>query len=219
MNLADYITSISVLISAIAFVVGVNAWKREYIGRRRIELAENVLALFYEAQDAIREIRSPFGYYGEGATRTHSENETEEETRRLDNAFVVFERYKKKEKLFAELHSLRYRFRATFGTNSSEPFLELNIIIREIFEAARLLGTIYWKRIGNSMMSEEAHQNTLENVRKYEAIIWSHGYKDDEISLRVQRAVEKIEEITKKESLMRISWFNRKTKIDPNNQI
>ncbi len=55
MNIADVITAVSVAIAALAFVVGVNAWRREFVGKRRIELAENVLALFYEAQDAILE--------------------------------------------------------------------------------------------------------------------------------------------------------------------
>ena len=47
MNIADVITAVSVAIAALAFVVGVNAWRREFVGKRRIELAENVLALFY----------------------------------------------------------------------------------------------------------------------------------------------------------------------------
>ena len=127
MTIADIITAISVATAAIAFVVGVNAWKREFIGKRRIELAETVLALFYEAQDAIREIRNPFSLGGEGKTRKRSDNEREEVSALLDQAYVVFERYQKREKLFAELRSMKYRVMATFGSNAGDPFDELNI--------------------------------------------------------------------------------------------
>ena len=95
MTISEIITSISVMIAAIAFVSGINAWKREFVGKRRIELAETVLAMFYEAQDAIREIRSPFGTTNEGNTRKRSDNELEEDAIILDRAYVVFERYKK----------------------------------------------------------------------------------------------------------------------------
>jgi hypothetical protein len=49
-----YASSILVLLLA---VYGVDSWRREHPGKRRIELAEDTLALFYEAVDAIRHIR------------------------------------------------------------------------------------------------------------------------------------------------------------------
>ncbi len=58
MTIADAITAFSAAIAAISFVVGISTWRREFVGKRRIELAESVLALFYEAADAIQEIRS-----------------------------------------------------------------------------------------------------------------------------------------------------------------
>ena len=95
MTIADIITAVSVAIAALAFAVGINAWRREFVRKRRIELAEDILARFYEAQDAIREIRNPFSYGREGTTRKRSEHETPEESKLLDQAYVVFERYQK----------------------------------------------------------------------------------------------------------------------------
>lgn len=77
MNAANIITSISVAIAALSFVSGVSAWKREFIGKRQIELAESVLAMFYEVEDAIREIRNPFAYTDEGKSRKRADNERE----------------------------------------------------------------------------------------------------------------------------------------------
>lgn len=218
MTIADAITSISVAIAAIAFVVGINAWKREFVGKRRIELAENVLALFYEAQDAIREIRNPFSFGGEGATRKRSEHEREEETKLLDQAYVVFERYQKREKLFAELRSMKYRVMASFGSKVAEPFDELTIILNEIFSSARILGTYYWKRQGGVQMNEAEYQHHLEQMNKYEAIFWFMGEENDKIAPRVQRAVEKIESIAKEASMMKASWFSKKKKDNSKSQ-
>lgn len=213
MTITDVITAISVATAAIAFVVGVNAWKREFVGKRRIELAENVLALFYEAQDAIREIRNPFSYNSEGKTRKRSEHEIEEEAELLDRAHIVFERYQKREKLFAELRSIKYRVMATFGSTAGESFDELNKVLNEIFASANILGTYYWRRQGRVAMKPDEFQEHLKQMHKHEAIFWFMGEEDDEITPRIQHAVEKIEAITREASLMKASWFNnRKSK-------
>jgi hypothetical protein len=200
MTIPDVVTSISVAVAAIAFVVGINAWRREFVGKRKIELAETVLALFYEAQDAIREIRNPFSFGGEGTTRERQEYEREDESKILDQAYVVFERYQKREKLFAELRSMKYSAMATFGSSAGEPFEELNAIINEIFSAARILGTHFWQRQGRVEMSEEEFQKHLGHMQKYEAVFWYMGEEKDEITPRVQRAVEKIEVIAQEAS-------------------
>ena len=212
MTIADVITAISVAIAALAFVAGVNAWKREFVGKRRIELAEDVLSLFYEAQDAIREIRNPFSFGSEGASRKRGEHETEAEAKLLDQAYVVFERFQKREKLFAELRSIRYRVMATFGSSAGEPFAQLSEILNEIFSSARILGTYYWPRQGRVRMSEEELQKHLKEMHKHEAIFWFHGETKDEITPRVQRAVEKIESIAKEASMLKTSWFSKKKK-------
>ena len=89
----DFISSIATLIAALAVLVGVYTWKRELVGKRRIGLAESVLALFYEAEDAIKQIRNPHSFDGEGSKRKRANNELAEESRLLDQANVVFERY------------------------------------------------------------------------------------------------------------------------------
>jgi len=56
---------------------------------------------------------------------------------------------------------------ATFGPNAGEPFDELNMIINEIFSAAEILGTHYWKRQGRVRMSKEELQEHLAGMHKY----------------------------------------------------
>jgi hypothetical protein len=54
MELSEFAKNLSVIIGALALISGIRAWKREYIGKRKIELAEDTLMLFYQARDAIR---------------------------------------------------------------------------------------------------------------------------------------------------------------------
>ena len=62
MTISETATAISVVIAALSFVYGVSAWRREFVGKRRIELAEEVLALAYEIEEIIGSIRSGFVY-------------------------------------------------------------------------------------------------------------------------------------------------------------
>jgi hypothetical protein len=194
--MADVISSVSVLIAALSFVAGVSAWKREFVGKRRIELAESVLAMFYEAEDAIREIRNPFSFGGEGKTRKRAENEREEESQLLDQAYVVFERYQKREQFFAQLRSMRYRYMAAFGSSAAEPFDELAKVLNEIFIAARMLGTHYWPRQGRVEMKAKEFQKHLDDMHRHEAVFWYMGDDQDAITPRVRNAVKKVEAIT-----------------------
>jgi len=139
MDFTNILQSISVIIAAIVVIIGVNAWRREYIGKRNVDLAEEVLELFYEARDVIRAIRSPFGVVGEGSTRNSGPNESPEEKQINDSAYVVFERYSKRQDLFNKVYSMRYRYMARFGKDSSKPFDDLNKIVSEIFSSAQML--------------------------------------------------------------------------------
>ena len=110
METANFLESISIILAAWAVIIGISAWRREFIGKRRIELAEDTLTLFYQTIDVIDAIRNPFAYADEGTTRKQSEKETPEEKEIYDKAFVVIERFNKNIELFNKLHALRYRF-------------------------------------------------------------------------------------------------------------
>jgi hypothetical protein len=198
MTTADIVTSLSVAISALSFVYGVYSWRREFVGKRRIELAENLLSLFYEVYDAIREIRNPLGSVEEGTTRKRSDRENEKQSKILDRAFVAIERYQKRERLFAELRSMRYRVMATFGAEYGEPFNEINRVLSTIFSSANLLGNYYWKKADNFHGSDEKFEKFQEQLHKHESNIWFIADGNDEIDRQIQMAIGKVELLVKK---------------------
>ncbi len=193
MDVTNILESISLIVAAWTVIIGVNAWRREYIGKRKLELAEEVLVLFYEAQDAIRYIRNPFGYGGEGSTRNVAPNELPEEKQINDNAHVVFERYNKRQDLFNKLYSMRYRYMARFGKDAAKPFDELNKIVNDIFISARMLPH-YWKAQGHRQWKDDAEfRKHLDEMHKYEAVFWEMTPDRDHITPRVNAVISEIE--------------------------
>lgn len=184
--IASVVNTLAIVTASIVAICGINAWKKEFQGKRKIELAEEVLALFYEARDAIGAIRNPFGYQGEGSTRKPQGNEPPEQKNARDRAYVVYERYQKRQKVFNKLHSKRYQFMARFGNEKAKPFEDLRMIVIEIQISASRLAEIW---------SEPAFGEEDKKERKeHESIIWSVG-KDDPIKPRMKKVISDIEAI------------------------
>jgi len=198
MTVTDAITAISALAAASTFLWGVNAWRREFIGRRRIELVENVLASFYEVEDAIREIRNPFSFIGEGKSRKRSEQERSELSELFDRAYIVFERYEKRKRLFAELRSMKYRVMVAFGHDEGKPFEELAGVLNDIFRSAQMLGREYWPKQGKTAMNDEQLKKYIDEMEKHEAVFWYFGEDQDTIGPRVRAIVNKVESLARK---------------------
>jgi hypothetical protein len=127
-------------------IQGLNKWRAETIGKRKAELAEEVLADFYEARDIINAARSPGGFGHEGATRTPAEWESEDDTRTLNAYFRTIERLRNKEAFFAKLDARRYRFIAHFGLEAAQVYDDLNKIHRQIVVAVQMLISTYRQR-------------------------------------------------------------------------
>jgi hypothetical protein len=187
-SILDTVQALSLVVAAWTAIYGLNAWRSEFLGKKRIDLAEDVLVRFYEARDVIRVIRNPFGFVGEGRSRQAGENEGPDEKRILDNAYVVFERYESHRELFNQLGSLKYRFTAQFGADAARPFDELSGIVNEVFISARML-SYYWKDQGRRQWrTDEQFQRHLTEMRKQEQVFWETG-QGDEISKRVNDVV------------------------------
>ena len=159
---------------------GLTKWHQETIGKRRIELAEEVLADFYQARDIIKAARSPFSYSHEGQSRRRGENETEEDTRLLNSYFAPTERFASKADFFAEAWARRYRFTAFFGPEAARAYDDLFEVRNEIIAAVR------------SLISAHRHQVSPTERARWEDTIWA-GAEDDLIPARIDRVIDAIE--------------------------
>ena len=181
----------SIILASLAAIYGFDAWRREHVGKRRIELAEEVLALFYQARDVLESIRSSFGYSGEGETRKPGPNEKPEHKAALDQAFVLKERYNRHTELFSRIHALRYRFMVQFGAKTSTPFDDLNRVVNELLLSAQRMArhVIQAKRPSRTEAAEEKHHQELLEIDR----IYYSGGDDDPIAPRIHRIVGEIE--------------------------
>lgn len=157
-------------------VRGVNAWRDEIVGRRKAELAEEVLAQFYRARDVLVWARLP--------TETPRTEQSGAPGHGSGLSSPV-ERLTMESQLFSELQASRYRFMAYFGPASARPFDEVRTIhselVRSVEELARDTGAL-----------DVASRDRRKALRQ--TIGW--GARDeDELAQRLENAIAAIEAI------------------------
>ncbi|WP_018015913.1 hypothetical protein [Teredinibacter turnerae] len=196
-ELATIAQAVAVVAACWAIISGVGAWKREFIGKRKIELAEETLAVYFEIKDAIALIRSPWSSGTEGNTRKRSEQETEAEARLLDRGYIVFERYESKKEVFVRFNTLKYKFMAVFGTDTESIFKDTNQTLNSIFSSANMLSTHYWQRQGRVKMEADEFQKHLDEMHQHEGIFWDRYNEDDKIRTQLSETQKLLETTTK----------------------
>lgn len=196
-ELATIAQAVSVVAACWAIITGVGAWKREFIGKRKIELAEETLAAYFEIKDAIAFIRSPFSSNAEGSTRERTPHETEPERQLLDRGYIVFERYEKKRDVFVRFCTLKYKFMAVFGPKTEEIFTDTHQVINSIFISANMLATHYWQRQGRVQMEADEFQKHLDKMYRHEGIFWDRYNENDEVREKIAKIQTSLESVTK----------------------
>lgn len=132
----DCLDSVAVIIASSVAIWGINAWKREHVGRRRIDLAEETLALFYETRDAINASRSSFGQAGDTQLRKEWSDEGNPRYGEPVGAPLLDMRLTRKQAgLFSRIRALKFRFAAVFGREKAQSFEGLMQIRRDVFLA------------------------------------------------------------------------------------
>lgn len=186
----------AVVMASWAIVSGVGAWKREFIGKRKIDLAEQVLAKFFEVQDAIAYIRNPFSSGTEGQSRQKGPAETAAETELLNRGYIVVERYQQKEQVFVEFNILKYKFMASFGKETESIFTDTTRAVNSIFISARMLASHYWQRQGRVHMAPDEFERHLQEMHRHEGIFWDTQIPTDEIHTQLKAVLNRLEAVT-----------------------
>ncbi|HEX4741639.1 MAG TPA: hypothetical protein VH353_09935 [Caulobacteraceae bacterium] len=162
---------------------GVNAWRIEALGRRKAELAEEVLAQFYRARDALIWARLPAGGAG---TDVPADDGAQAAARDATAMAAPIERLNQASQVFSELQASRYRFMAYFGEDAARPFDDLRKVHNEVVEASARLIRAQGKPVSEG---DAADQDVWRNT-----IGWgAHG--QDHLADRLERAVRTIERI------------------------
>jgi hypothetical protein len=189
----EIVSTVAVVFASGTAIYGINAWKKEFSGKRKIELAEEVLALFYEARDAISIIRSPFLYEGEDSKRKSQEDETQIQKEAKDLSCLVRKRFQKQQHVFNKLQSKQYQFMARFGYEKAKPFDDLRQMVLEILMSADELVPTMVKRERDVKNEEKLFKKETELM----AVIRENQTVEDPIKLRLKEIISSIEVIYK----------------------
>ena len=179
---APLVTAIAAVIGATIAILGYRKWHPESVGKRKIELAEDILADFYRAEEVIRWARFPGGLAGEGGTRQAPERETPHDKELRDAIYRTIERLQNEKELFSGLLAKKYRAMAYFGQGATKPFTDLKEIHDRIFRGAILLVR------PRDELPPQALRDEWET-----AIGWRSMSDNDDIAKEVRDVVENVE--------------------------
>jgi len=169
-------TGLAALIAGWAAIRGIDAWRAEIVGRRKAELAEEVLTQFYRARDVLIWARLP------DRPLDLVPNNDDRDRRHLSHASPI-ERLTQESALFSELQASRYRFMAYFGEDSAHPFEQMRAIHGEVMSSAQSL-----IRDPNELASD------AERDRWEDAIGWV-GEEDDTVAHRLSDTIAEVEHV------------------------
>lgn len=158
--------------------------------KRKQDLAESVLAGFYEVEAIMRSVRSPMSYAFEAEGRPKEELETEGTAKLRDTYFVILARYDKNRKEVSDLLALRYRMAAWFGAGADEPFQKLHQAIHYVITAAQML--VNWSKDADGFRGNPSH---LTLWQKMEGDIWWGAEDPDRVATLITEAIAAMEAI------------------------
>jgi hypothetical protein len=180
------VTAVAACLAAVFAFRGLHTWKSETLGRRKAELAEDLISGFYEARDIIMFARSPGSYSSEWeGIKLGEHDDLPEETKEL---LLPLARIDRNRKPLADLHAKRYRARALFGGQIDEAFSALQTVealMRTSFRIAFARAKHHPKN-GNGLSADETY-------RKHEARLFWDGDNEDEIKKELDAAVARVE--------------------------
>jgi hypothetical protein len=182
------IAAIAAVLQAIAIIVtayfasrGLNAWRRQLVGKRRLEVAEDMLLAAYKAASNLRHVRNPLNF-GEGRSRERDPGERPGMASSKDMYFVPLERLRGLSDELAQVSKVRFLAAVHFGQEAVLPFDAIHKAYHEVAVAARMLVTT---------VGELAPSDTAKAL--WEKTIWNGGAEDDPITTVVTKAVRDLE--------------------------
>lgn len=191
----EIIESIAVIVASIIAIYSLNSWRREAKWKRKYELAEEALALFYIAKHRLEQIRSPLGFTSEGDSRPKEDYEELKEKKILNTAYIPRERFEKDNEPFLKLQALKFRFITVFGKETAKYFDGITILLHEIFWAAKDIAEI---QLGEKEFVDRKEKG--EEVKRLNRIVYLNYSKpqEDLHGMKISNLIEEIEQYCNK---------------------
>lgn len=181
MDQVDWVGWLSVaanLVLALCAVTGFGMWRREQLGKRQIEVAEQVLAGFHRAKTVLDYVRSPWAWEHEGNTHFRPGDLHRD---RKGKYAVPLERINRHREILLGILDLKGLAEIYLGPDVDGPFRILASACREVWHSADMLK-------GYAGDPEEGNEEIRGLKKKWEDSIWSSGASDP-LDARLQEAI------------------------------
>lgn len=186
--------SVAVIIAAVVATFQINAWRREHVGKKRAELAEETLALFYEAQDAINAARSILGFPQDSDDAAKMTGDTNRGRSESQDVLLVTGRLHQRQDLFSRIRALRFRFAAVFGKTQAKPFYDLVNLCIAVTSAEKSL-----VRLQRALERPNAPARFSQKLEEADACVYGGDVESDPTTLALAEIVEQVESICQPE--------------------
>jgi len=193
--IAPWGTAFLTITGGILAIIGFNAWKKEFIGKRRIELAEEVLMLFYEARDAIKYIRKIDGEEDDETAVLWYEHFKGGRKIKDSIAQIILDKYHEKEAIFRKLNTIRHRFLLDAPKEAEKYFIDINNIVDDLLFAAYNYDLCVKEFKQNR--TEEEKNILCSKISLHANVLWDIDIDRNEFSKRIANTIIGFEKIYK----------------------
>lgn len=156
--------------------------------KRRVELAEAVLADFLQMKTIIAQIREAGSFENENKDRLRDKYETEEQAKQKNTYFVPLARIVKNSGFISVFMSKRYRSNAVLGENIEYCFKNIEEVIISVESSANQLIHMIDRRIPRDDTNRALWDKCEQNI-------WQDLGDPDILNTKIQDAVSVVEKI------------------------
>lgn len=181
-NWKDFFEALSALVVAGCAVLALHTWRKEFVGKKKIEFAAEFVEKAIDVKDFIAAVRNGVSLVSE---EEDIENELKKENRYIPNGKTAYltPKYRiiKKDDYIKNFYSLKTKALMYFGEDALKIYSVVNSVIIKIKISSDELyrGSCY------SHLKDEKVKQDME-------VIWSSYSSDDKIAQEIERAVEEL---------------------------
>jgi len=184
---------VTALTAVFGVFIALPLWQKKKVDESHVRLAEDTLALFFEAREKLAWVRMPGAFAGEGQSRKKMDPEGEGLAGLRDAYYVSLERLLRDAEFWGRFDAQRIRFRVIFGNAAAMPFQDIRRIRNSIASAAHML-IMTAKADLRVATEEDAHRKWERNKLLWENQIWAGHEQPDSVAEEIDSAILRMEE-------------------------
>lgn len=186
---SDIVIGVSAVVVAVVAFFGLRTWRKELAGKAKFDVARNIMRLGFKFTDDFQAARNPFTWLGEYDSRQQQENESEAESRVLNEWYA---RNRRLQPLIEDLQKLQeagWEAETVLGKNSSKRVSEAITVFRHSYAELSSAIDSYFETRHEEVIKHEKYQEQdwLKELKKE-----IYSAKEDDLSKKIDEAKDQL---------------------------